>query len=132
MFFDKYVHGLLYYAQFQGLPGFLLNMAPERFFQYMALNVPYKEQVFEDISREPVHIIKHGGDCGEKTKCNMIYFQRNKIPYKIVFLKIREDKYHVFCQALINGDYTDFDNSYNYLKLGERFKFDEIKVYKIQ
>jgi hypothetical protein len=121
-----YAARLCIYADAGELPGFLYDKSPEEFFKYMSLIVPYKGQSFEDVSRKPLDIIRFGGDCGEKTKCCMIYFNQHGINYDLVFLT-DNNIYHVFPTAVLNGAYVDFDTAYGNLKMGERYNLPVVE-----
>lgn len=131
MLFDNYVKSLLLYSDVQELPAFLYDKSPAEFYEYMNKVVRYKAQVFESVNRHPVYIIRHGGDCGEKTKCSMMYFSHNGIDFDIVFLKSADNMYHVFCRAYLDGQGVDFDTAQGDLQMGERYPLDEIAVYKV-
>lgn len=125
MDFGGYVRTLKYYAKNQDLPDSILKKNPVEFFDFMN-RVPYRSQVFEDVKREPKSIIKDGGDCGEKTKCCLIYFLKNEIEYRINFQKVKEGKFHVYPSWIKDGVEYPFDVTYGVLKLGEIFNYDVV------
>lgn len=131
MLFDNYVKSLLLYSDVQELPAFLYDKTPTEFYQYMNKVVRYKPQIIESVNRHPVHIIKHGGDCGEKTKCSIIYFKQRGIDFDVIFLQSGSNWYHVFCRAYINGVGVDFDTAQGDLEIGQRYPLDEVAVYKV-
>ena len=128
--FQHYTDQLFFFAEFQKLPAYLLGKSLSDFFKFMSKSVRFKEQVFEDISRSPSDIIRLGGDCGEKTKLTMIYLLQNKIDFEVVYLKTAPNRYHVFCRVWDGNRFIDYDNSYDFLKMGERFPDEEIAKFK--
>jgi hypothetical protein len=122
MDFEGYVRILKYHADNQILSNMILKKTPIEFFDFMN-SIPYKSQVFEDVSRNPENIFKYGGDCGEKTKCCIIYFKQNGIDYNINFQKVRENKFHVFPAMIKDGIEYPFDTTYGVLKIGEIFNY---------
>lgn len=128
--FQHYTDQLFFFAGFQKLPAYLIEKSLTDFFNFMSQSVRFKEQVFEDVSRDPGDIIRYGGDCGEKTKVTMIYLMQNEIDFEVVYLKTDVNRYHVFCRVWDGSKFIDYDNSYDFLKLGERFPDEEIAKFK--
>jgi len=129
--FRNYIETLYYYSNIQKLPEFLYSMSLKEFFDYMK-NVKYKKQIFESIDREPLDIIINGGDCGEKVKCCMIYFNDKGLDYDVIFLKSGFNLFHVFNRVYIAGDAIDFDVAMGDLNLGERYNLNEVARFEIR
>lgn len=125
MDFEAYARKLKYYSKSQKLSDNILKMGLIDFYNFMN-KIPYKSQVFEDVARFPESIIREGGDCGEKTKLCLIYFDKNKVDYKIIFQQVRPGKFHVFPVLVKDGLEYAFDTTYGVLKLGDIFNYNMV------
>jgi hypothetical protein len=89
------------------------------FFRYVK-NIPYrKDKTPLEILVRPYYILKHQGlgmDCKKKSILIGAYCKLNNIPVRFIGSSKRIDKrvHHIFPQIFDNGEWKNFDATYNY------------------
>jgi hypothetical protein len=101
------------------------DLSLKDYFNYVK-NIPYRQDRNPlEIVVRPYYILKHqnlGMDCKKKAILIGSYCKLNNIPFRFIGSSKRSDKkvHHIFPQILLNGEWKNFDATYDYYKPFER------------